>query len=1348
MQRSVPLTDIFSLKHSTDSCLFQLGISPEYQPFYVIYHQVGDSTAGPPLSDERIVTICRTYGDEASTLRFSIQPSQAAMQSPPMSTQSMMRGLPPSRIPTSSNQAQSPNQMIPHLSIDTSRLGASNGIPIDRVLPPIPNITPPIPPLHTRPIPSSAQYQNQPNGYMMPPNSAHDDQSEVNSGYSGGAEDTPHHPFNPGSSHLAALARIKSKVRMNIPNLPNPPMGPPPPPPSIHSSPPASTVATIGPSRISDKDRAEFMREKEIPLSLPTSSGPSSRSNIPPPAPPPTHLPPPPPVLSSSNSSDSRRPPETSRSTRPGRGNEGSEDRGREQDREWVWVDNRPATSNGYDPPIAAPYERPGTSTGMYPDQLSRGERPPLSPMARSTSSDGRPRDPWAPGSVLQYDRPNGARQNGTSHTGIGLRIGFSPKNPAHATPINVVNGQRSPQNNGTAGGYVAGPRGITANDGYGMQNMNQGQAGYNTPSKRDGRRMPSNGEGTPIVRTPIGKGLRSPNSGMVNPATYYHPSVASAQGQSQGQTLEQARAEATASNRAARIGAYGETRGLSSSRSQDNLRHVYLYGSDYGPSSTASTPGIGAGGNVDMSSNGTAGNNGSRLSPVGRGTNSRLPPPPMNAQLYINSDLPPTPSSFANHPYAPRSPTTSRQLQQVALNSSVGNGSHRSPITQPSRQPNPRDLYAHGVGDRVGHPFASRTSAASPQTTGSTGMASPRQRNRTHAASDAYASPPSPPVNGQGQMPSRLHPNPNSTISASTSAPASTLNLSILPPGPPPPQGHPPPLPAHRPSISDPKYIELPPGAMDPNRKRQQQQQQSGPYDSMGGLPSPPSAASPTPPTRLDSIAKSARLLNQNSGGGSLSGHTSSPAASPASPRTPLLGESEYTVGVASPRRRRMMELVNGEEEGTVKVQDFVNNRQWREGFLAAAASGGDTLMQRHFGSTQALQRSGNDSSRNGSQSPGTPVARSPLQQPSNAPWNAPSEEEDEDDDDDYENDPSASDGANNLWQKPLVKRISRIYKMGKSLRMSTQSSMSRRNGDRSGDGFDDFTLPALPTLEEPSDQMSGTSSRKNGGVPMETIDLGGTVFSFRPAAEQVLDQMDNFFPDHDLDKPIMDSSNNNTGTSGNNSGGSSPTMVDAPYSTFANAGLSAPSSSGTHAVTPTGSPIIGGSTITGSPSPMGITRQRQKKTIRTLAGQGKRKMDRMSKDGAASDTMLRRRSTKFWGNSIRELQPAEFERLANMTPESPGGGNKPEVMQWFKGKLLGKGTYGKVYLGFNATSKEVFAVKRVEMPESRSDHQDPRQKQVLDAIKSESDTLRDLDHPNIVAYLGYEQTEKYFSM
>ena len=457
-------------------------------------------------------------------------------------------------------------------------------------------------------------------------------------------------------------------------------------------------------------------------------------------------------------------------------------------------------------------------------------------------------------------------------------------------------------------------------------------------------------------------------------------------------------------------------------------------------------------------------------------------------------------------------------------------------------------------------------------------------------------------------------------------------------------------------------------------------------------------------------------------------------------------------------------MELIKGEgdveTEGTLKVQDFVNHKQWRDGFLGGTGEG--TMMQHHINLNPALQRSGTDSSRsgrrNGSQSPGTPVARSPLQQPSNAPWNTHSSEDEEEEDEDYGNDPSASDGANNLWQKPLVKRISRIYKMGKSLRLSTHSSMSRRGGNRSGDGAEGTSVPALPnSLSEHSSEPASSSSSRKNGVPMDTIDLGGTVFSFRPAPEQVLEKMDNFFPDHDLDKPIIDSSGNNTWTSGNNSGDSSPTMVDAPYNAFSSANLNVTSESGATPAASTGAPVLGDATAMPSPSPMGVTRQKQKKTIRTLADQGKRRMDRLSKDGAASDTMLRRRSTKLWGNSIKELQPSEFEKLgADIkstpdlpgVPESPGGAGKPVVMQWFKGKLLGKGTYGKVYLGFNATTKEVFAVKRVEMPESRSDHQDPRQKQVLDAIKSESDTLRELDHPNIVAYLGYEQTEKYFSM
>jgi len=78
----------------------------------------------------------------------------------------------------------------------------------------------------------------------------------------------------------------------------------------------------------------------------------------------------------------------------------------------------------------------------------------------------------------------------------------------------------------------------------------------------------------------------------------------------------------------------------------------------------------------------------------------------------------------------------------------------------------------------------------------------------------------------------------------------------------------------------------------------------------------------------------------------------------------------------------------------------------------------------------------------------------------------------------------------------------------------------------------------------------------------------------------------------------------------------------------------------------------------------------------------------------------------------------------------------------------LIGKGTYGRVYLALNATAGEMIAVKQVELPKTVSDQNDIRQKQVVDALVSESDTLKDLDHPNIVQYLGFEKSEDHLSI
>jgi serine/threonine protein kinase len=86
--------------------------------------------------------------------------------------------------------------------------------------------------------------------------------------------------------------------------------------------------------------------------------------------------------------------------------------------------------------------------------------------------------------------------------------------------------------------------------------------------------------------------------------------------------------------------------------------------------------------------------------------------------------------------------------------------------------------------------------------------------------------------------------------------------------------------------------------------------------------------------------------------------------------------------------------------------------------------------------------------------------------------------------------------------------------------------------------------------------------------------------------------------------------------------------------------------------------------------------------------------------------------------------------------------------IFKWVRGELIGKGNFGRVYLALNATTGEMIAVKQVEIPRTASDKNDTRQMNVVDALKLESETLKDLDHPNVVQYLGFEETPTFLSM
>lgn len=207
------------------------------------------------------------------------------------------------------------------------------------------------------------------------------------------------------------------------------------------------------------------------------------------------------------------------------------------------------------------------------------------------------------------------------------------------------------------------------------------------------------------------------------------------------------------------------------------------------------------------------------------------------------------------------------------------------------------------------------------------------------------------------------------------------------------------------------------------------------------------------------------------------------------------------------------------------------------------------------------------------------------------------------------------------------------------------------------------------------------------------------------RPPAEVVCQNMDQYFDNHDLDKEII--------------------VEEDGVAT-------------TNNMTPQQQPVVRRLTHT--------------KSIRVVAREASKKYNtaRKIKEGG----MLRRKSTKLWGQHLVEVKPARRRRQDDVSTPSPSSGDRNSMMfldnnnsgtgqnqsvQWIRGKLIGKGSFGRVYLAFNVATGEVIAVKQVEIPRTKSDRQDTRQLDMVDALYQEMYMLRDLDHDNIVQYLGY---------
>lgn len=243
------------------------------------------------------------------------------------------------------------------------------------------------------------------------------------------------------------------------------------------------------------------------------------------------------------------------------------------------------------------------------------------------------------------------------------------------------------------------------------------------------------------------------------------------------------------------------------------------------------------------------------------------------------------------------------------------------------------------------------------------------------------------------------------------------------------------------------------------------------------------------------------------------------------------------------------------------------------------------------------------------------------------------------------------------------------------------------------------------------------------------------------RPPVEEVYNNLEKYFPNTNLDKPIIDASPDSPVAQAISPKRSFPTQRKESISrTFSNANNS-----------PINPPNDEDGVI---PVENGGKPFKRMKTIRTVANEARNKRlagQRANKkfpDPPAKTTdekssgLLRRSNTKLWGQKLIEVTSAEIEK-GFVSRIRSSASSKFEEFAWIKGELIGRGSFGSVYLALNVTTGEMLAVKQVVVTNSWNKTSDG-----LDALHKEVETMKDLDHLNIVQYLGFEQKKNTYSL
>ncbi|CAH2049725.1 unnamed protein product [Thlaspi arvense] len=100
--------------------------------------------------------------------------------------------------------------------------------------------------------------------------------------------------------------------------------------------------------------------------------------------------------------------------------------------------------------------------------------------------------------------------------------------------------------------------------------------------------------------------------------------------------------------------------------------------------------------------------------------------------------------------------------------------------------------------------------------------------------------------------------------------------------------------------------------------------------------------------------------------------------------------------------------------------------------------------------------------------------------------------------------------------------------------------------------------------------------------------------------------------------------------------------------------------------------------------------------------------------------------------------LKPSQSTMTCHVTEKQNVSSMKSK---WWKGKLIGRGTYGSVYEAINCETGALCAMKEVDLI-----WEDPKSVECIKQLEQEMKVLQHLKHPNIVQYYGCEVVEDHF--